>query len=43
MTQSDSEQPDLDRSQVRDTVNLSTVSVTQVESCMKDGDAIELF
>lgn len=39
MTQSDSKQPDLDWSQVRETVKLLTVSVTQVETCMKDGDA----
>ena len=39
MTQSDIKQPDLDWSQVRETVKLLTVSVTQVETCMKDGDA----
>ncbi|MCK5189291.1 MAG: hypothetical protein KAR12_04485, partial [Methylococcales bacterium] len=39
MTQSDSKQPDLDWSQVRETVKLLTVSVTQVETCMKNGDA----
>jgi len=39
MTQSDSKQPDLDWSQVRETVKLLTVSVTQVETCMKEGDA----
>jgi len=39
MIQSDSNQPDLDWSQVRETVKLITVSVTQVETCMKDGDA----
>jgi hypothetical protein len=36
---SDSNQPDLDWSQVRETVKLLTVSVTQVERCMKDGDS----
>ena len=39
MTQSDSNQPDLDWSQVRETVKLLTVSVTQVECNMKVGDA----
>jgi len=39
MIQSDSKQPDLDWSQVKETVKLLTVSVTQVETCMKDGDA----
>lgn len=38
MTQSDSLQPDLDWSQVRETVKLLTVSVTQVESNMHVGD-----
>ncbi len=35
---SDSNQPDLDWSQVRETVRLLTVSVAQVESGMKEGD-----
>jgi len=39
MTQSDSNQPDLDWSQVRETVKLLTVSVTQVECNMREGDA----
>ena len=40
MTQtSDSNQPDLDWSQVRETVRLLTVSVAQVDSGMKEGDA----
>ena len=39
MAQSDSQQPDLDWSQVRETVKLLTVSVTQVESNMNAGDA----
>jgi len=39
MAQSDSKQPDLDWSQVRETVKLLTVSVTQVESNMNAGDA----
>jgi len=39
MAQSDSQQPDLDWSQVRETVKLLTVSVTQVESNMHVGDA----
>ena len=39
MTQSDSKQPDLDWSQVKETVKLLTVSVTQVETSMKYGDA----
>lgn len=38
MTQSDSYQPDLDWSQVRETVKLLTVSITQVESNMHVGD-----
>jgi len=38
MTQSDSFQPDLDWSQVRETVKLLTVSITQVESNMHAGD-----
>jgi hypothetical protein len=39
MTQSsDSNQPDLDWSQVRETVRLLTVSVAQVENGMKEGD-----
>ncbi len=38
MTQSDSKQPDLDWSQVRETVKLLTVSITQVESNMHAGD-----
>lgn len=38
MTQSDSSRPDLDWSQVRETVKLLTVSVAQVENCMKEGD-----
>jgi len=38
MAQSDSFQPDLDWSQVRETVKLLTVSVTQVESNMHVGD-----
>ena len=32
-----------DWSQARGTVNLLTVSVTQLQSCMKDGNEIELF
>lgn len=36
--QSDSHQPDLDWSQVRETVKLLTVSITQVESNMHAGD-----
>ncbi len=39
MTQSYSNQPDLDWSQVRETVRLLTVSVTQVEIGMESGDA----
>ena len=39
MAQSDSNQPDLDWSQVRETVKLLTVSVTQVECNMRVGDA----
>lgn len=39
MTQLDSKKPDLDWSQVRETVKLLTVSVTQVETGMKNGDA----
>ena len=39
MIHSDLKQPDLDWSQVRETVKLLTVSVMQVETCMKDGDA----
>lgn len=35
---SDSNQPDLDWSQVRETVRLLTVSVAQVENGMKEGD-----
>ena len=38
MAQSDSNQPDLDWSQIRETVKLLTVSVTQVESNMHAGD-----
>jgi hypothetical protein len=38
MAQSDSYQPDLDWSQVRETVKLLTVSITQVESNMHAGD-----
>jgi len=38
MAQSDSYQPDLDWSQVRETVKLLTVSVCQVESNMHAGD-----
>jgi hypothetical protein len=38
MAQSDSHQPDLDWSQVRETVKLLTVSVTQVEANMHAGD-----
>ncbi len=38
MAQSDSHQPDLDWSQVRETVKLLTVSVSQVESNMHAGD-----
>ncbi len=38
MAQSDSYQPDLDWSQVRETVKLLTVSVTQVEANMHAGD-----
>jgi len=38
MAQSDSYQPDLDWSQVRETVKLLTVSVTQVESNMNAGE-----
>jgi hypothetical protein len=36
---SDSNHPDLDWSQVRETVRLLTVSVAQVDSGMKEGDA----
>ena len=39
MIKSDLTQPDLDWSQVRETVKLFTVSVMQVETCMKNGDA----
>lgn len=38
MTHSHSNQPDLDWSQVRETVRLITASVTQVESGMESGD-----
>lgn len=38
MAQSDSNQPDLDWSQVRETVKLLTVSTTQVETNMNAGD-----
>ncbi|MCK4840494.1 MAG: hypothetical protein KAT04_01280 [Methylococcales bacterium] len=38
MLQSHSNQPDLDWSQVRETVRLLTVSVAQVETSMKEGD-----
>ncbi len=38
MTISNSSQPDLNWSQVRETVKLLTVSVSQVEGCMKEGD-----
>lgn len=38
MAQSDSYQPDLDWSQVRETVKLLTVSVSQVEANMNAGD-----
>lgn len=38
MTQSDSNRPDLDWSQVRETVKLLTVSVAQVENSMKEGN-----
>jgi len=38
MLQSDSSQPDLDWSQVRETVKLLTVSVSQVEANMNAGD-----
>ncbi len=39
MVESNSKQPDLDWSQVRETVRLLTVSVAQVEKGMKEGDA----
>ncbi|MCF6250039.1 MAG: hypothetical protein L3J75_02040 [Methylococcaceae bacterium] len=39
MARSNSKQPDLDWSQIRETVKLLTVSVTQVETSMKNGDA----
>jgi hypothetical protein len=39
MTQSNPNQPDLDWSQVKETVKLLTASVTQVECCMRQGDA----
>ena len=39
MARSDSKQPDLDWSQIRETVKLLTVSVVQVETSMKNGDA----
>ena len=38
MIQSDSNMPDLDWSQVRETVKLLTASVTQVEKTMSEGD-----
>ncbi len=38
MTQSDSSNPDLDWSQVKETVKLLTASVTQVERTMSEGD-----
>lgn len=38
MAQSDSNNPDLDWSQVKETVRLLTASVTQVERTMSDGD-----
>jgi hypothetical protein len=38
MTESDSSRPDLDWSQVKETVKLLTVSVAQVENNMKEGD-----
>jgi len=39
MTQTNSNKPDLDWSQVKETVKLLTASVTQVECCMRDGDS----
>ncbi|MCK5831640.1 MAG: hypothetical protein KAH20_15200 [Methylococcales bacterium] len=39
MTGSNSSQPDLDWSQVKETVRLLTVSVAQVEKGMKEGDS----
>lgn len=39
MKQSDSNNPDLDWSQIKETVKLLTVSITQVDSSMKDGES----
>lgn len=39
MTQSDSRQPDLNWSQVNETVKLLTVSASQVENSLQNGDA----
>ncbi len=39
MTQTNSNKPDLDWSQVKETVRLLAASVAQVECCMCDGDA----